>query len=386
MTDSEFEFATRAIHAGQAPDPSTGAIMTPVFQSSTFVQESPGKHKGYEYARTQNPTRKALEENLASLEAASAGICFSSGCAAANAMMMSFGPGDHFIVADDVYGGTFRIFDKVMRRFGQEFDYADLRKISELDRLRKQNTKMIWLESPTNPLLKIFDIKRISQWAKEHGILVLVDNTFMSPALQNPLLLGADFVLHSTTKYIGGHSDVVGGFIGTNLPDWAEKLRFLQNTLGGVPAPWDCFLCLRGSKTLALRMAQHSKNALEIAKRLERHPKVERVMYPGLESHPDFQVASQQMKDFGGMLSFVLKSNLQGATSFLESTKIFSLAESLGGVESLIEHPAIMTHASIPREMREKIGVSDSLIRLSVGIEALEDLWKDLDQAFEKVK
>jgi cystathionine gamma-lyase len=378
-------FETLAIHAGQSPDPTTGAIMTPVFQSSTFVQKSPGVHTGYEYARTQNPTRTALEANLAALEKADFGVCFASGCAAMSAVMMNFQPGDHFLVCDDVYGGSFRLFDKVLTRFGMEFSFIDMRDLSLLDSHLKKNTRMIWLETPTNPLLKIFDIRAISDWAKTKGILVLVDNTFMSPALQQPLTLGADLVLHSTTKYIGGHSDVVGGFVGTSYPEWAEKLHFIQNTMGGVPGPWDCFLTLRGTKTLALRMDRHSTNALSIAKRLEQHPKVEKVIYPGLESHPQFSLASRQMKNSGGMISAVLKTNLAGTKKFLEQTRLFSLAESLGGVESLIEHPAIMTHASVPASHRKTIGIDDSLIRLSVGVEALDDLWSDLEMALSKI-
>lgn len=385
MSRSTDAFETLAIHAGQEPDPTTGAIMTPVFQSSTFVQKSPGVHSGYEYARSQNPTRTALEANLAALEGADYGVCFASGCAAMSAMMLNFNPGDHFIVCDDVYGGTFRLFDKVLTRFGMEFSFVDLRDIESLEKSLKKNTRLIWIETPTNPLLKIFDIRAIGEWAKSKGLLVLVDNTFMSPALQNPLSLGADFVLHSTTKYVGGHSDVVGGFIATSFPEWADKLHFLQNTMGGVPGPWDCFLTLRGTKTLALRMERHSSNALGIAKRLEAHPKVERVIYPGLESHPQFSLASRQMKNSGGMISVILKADLSGTKKFLETTRLFSLAESLGGVESLIEHPAIMTHASVPAPHRKAIGIADSLVRLSVGVENFEDLWNDLERALGKI-
>lgn len=372
---------TRAIHAGQSPDPTTGAIMTPIFQTSTYVQSGPGVHKGFEYSRTHNPTRDALEWNLAALEFAKYGVCFSSGCAAMTSTLMHFNGGDHFVVCDDVYGGTFRLFTKVLAKGGYDFSFTDLTNFSKLEAAVTDKTKLIWIETPTNPLLKIIDIKKISEFAKSKGILTLVDNTFMSPYLQNPLPLGADLVLHSTTKYLGGHSDVVGGFVGTNSEELYKGLKFNQNSIGAIPAPLDCFLTLRSTKTLPVRMDRHSKNALEMATYLSQHNEVESITYPGLPSHPQYELAQKQMKGFGGMISFVLKGGLKKATSLLEKVKIFACAESLGGVESLIEHPAIMTHASVPADIRKELGIHDGLIRLSVGIEHIEDLIKDLDQA-----
>jgi cystathionine gamma-lyase len=378
---SEEHFETRAIHSGQRPDPTTGAIMTPIYQTSTYVQSSPGVHKGFEYARTQNPTRSALEENLASLEGAAHGLCFASGLAAMNALMATFKAGDHFVVVDDVYGGTYRMFNRIWTKFGLEFSFVDLTKPGMLESSVRPNTKMIWIESPSNPLMKVFDISAISKFAKSKGILTLVDNTFASPFLQQPLNLGADLVLHSTTKYLGGHSDVVGGFIGTSKADLFAAIKFNQNSLGGVPGPWDCFLLLRSTKTLAVRMERHCENAQKIAEFLEKQPSVERVIYPGLPSHPQYALAKKQMKQPGGMISFVAKGGLTKARSILENCKIFALAESLGGVESLIESPAIMTHASVPAEVRSANGIVDGLIRISVGIENIADLTRDLEQA-----
>lgn len=374
-------FETIAIHAGQSPDPSTGAIMTPIYQTSTYVQKSPGVHQGYEYSRSQNPTRTALEENLAAMEGAKYGLCFASGCAAMNATVGTLQAGDHVLVCDDVYGGTYRLFSKVLSKFGIEFSFVDLTKTENLEKNWKKNTKLLWLETPTNPLLKILDIQKLSQLAHARSGLVLVDNTFCSPYLQQPLKLGADIVLHSTTKYLGGHSDVVGGFVGTSNESMAQAIRFNQNSMGGVPAPMDCFLSLRGTKTLAVRMDRHCKNAQIIAEFLAGHSQVENVIYPGLKNHPQFEIASRQMKDFGGMISFVVKDGLAKATSVLERVQIFSLAESLGGVESLIEHPAIMTHASVPADIRKQLGIDDGLIRISVGIENETDLVDDLKAA-----
>lgn len=379
---SDFQKETLAIHAGQAPEPITGAIMTPVFQTSTYVQKSPGDHLGFEYARTHQPTRDALEANLAALESVEHGVSFGSGCAAMTSMILTLKKGDHILCCDDVYGGTYRLFTQVLGEAGYEFDFADLTQLENLEKHAKPNTKLIWLETPTNPLLKILDIKKISEWAKSKGILVLTDNTFMSPYLQNPASLGSDLVLHSTTKYIGGHSDVVGGWIGTSSKELYEKLKFNQNSIGAIPGPWDCFLSLRSTKTLHIRMQRHCENAKRIASWLEEHSDVERVIYPGLSSHPQYELAKEQMKDAGGMISFVIKGGLEKARKVLESTKLFSLAESLGGVESLIEHPAIMTHASLPPEVRRNLGIDDGLIRISVGIENIDDLIKDLDHAF----
>lgn len=378
-------FSTRAIHAGQAPDPTTGAIMTPVYLSSTYVQESPGVHKGWEYSRTHNPTRRAFENCLASLEGGTHGFAFASGCAATTTILHLFKQGDHIIAGDDMYGGTFRLFDKVLTHNGLQFSYVDLTNPENFKKAILPNTKMVWLETPTNPTLKLVDIKKIAAEAKKHGILVVVDSTFMSPYFQRPLTLGADIVVHSITKYIGGHSDIVGGAAVTNRPELAEKLQFLTNSLGGIQAAFDAFMCLRSLKTLPLRMKAHDANARAIAKFLETHPKVEKVIYPGLASHPQHALAQEQMLGMGGMITFYIKGGIGAARRFLENVSIFSLAESLGGVESLIEHPAIMTHASVPEEKRKILGIDDSLIRLSVGIEDLEDLMNDLKAAFDKV-
>ncbi len=374
-------FETRAIHAGCEPDPGTGAIMTPIFQTSTYVQESPGKHKGYDYSRTHNPTRTALEKNIASLEEGKYGLAFSSGMSAISTITQMLNAGDHIICSDDVYGGTFRLFDKVLKKFNLEFDFIDLTSLQSLERYIKNTTKLVWLESPSNPLLKLIDIEATARIAKSRGIVTVVDNTFATPFFQKPLKLGADIVMHSTTKYLNGHSDVIGGALVMNDQELYSKLQFLQNAAGGVPGPFDCFLVLRGIKTLAIRMERHAENALKIAQFLENHPKVRRVIYPGLSSHPQHKLAKRQMTGFGGIVTFFIKGGLEAARKFLERVTVFSLAESLGGVESLIEHPAIMTHASLPKEIREKIGISDELIRVSVGIENVDDLIDDLKQA-----
>ncbi len=380
MKDS-LGFKTRAIHAGQSPDPTTGAIMTPLYLSSTFVQSSPGEHKGYEYSRTSNPTRKAFEDCLASLESGTAGFAFSSGCGATTTILHMLKAGDHVISCDDMYGGTFRLFQRVMTEFGIEFSFVDLRDPENFKSAVKDNTKLLWIETPSNPMLKLVPLEKITSMARERGILTAVDNTFMSPYFQRPLELGADMVVHSTTKYIFGHSDLVGGAVVVKRAELAERLAFLSNSMGTSGSSFDAFMGLRSLKTLPLRMKAHEENALEIASFLEGHSKVESVIYPGLASHPQHGLAREQMSGFGGMLTFYLKGGLAEARTFLEKVKIFSLAESLGGVESLIEHPAIMTHASVPAEQRQKLGVSDSLIRLSVGVEDLSDLVADLQQA-----
>lgn len=385
MSDTKHSFSTRAIHAGQSPDPSTGAIMTPVYLTSTYVQSSPGVHQGWEYSRTHNPTRRAYENCMASLEEGTHGFAFASGCAATTTILHMLKQGDHVIAMDDMYGGTFRLFDKVLRHNGLEFSYTDLTNAENFDKVVRPNTKMVWLETPTNPTLKLADIKTIAAKAAAKGILVAVDNTFMSPYFQKPLTLGADIVVHSATKYIGGHSDVVGGVVVTNKPAIAEKLAFLSNSMGGVQGAFDSFMCLRSLKTLAIRMREHQKNAMAVAEYLEAHPKVAKVIYPGLKSHPQHKLATEQMSGFGGMITFFIKGGLTEARVFLENVKVFSLAESLGGVESLIEHPAIMTHASVPAENRKALGIDDTLIRLSVGIEDLDDLIADLNFAFSKV-
>ncbi|MEL6178383.1 MAG: cystathionine gamma-synthase [Myxococcota bacterium] len=378
------KFNTRAIHAGQEPDPSTGAIMTPIFQSSTYVQASPGVHKGYEYSRTQNPTRTALEACLASLEGGQHGLAFASGCAATTTLMHLLKAGDHIICMDDLYGGTYRLFTRVMSQMGLEFTFADLSNADALEPLLRPNTRVLWLETPTNPMLKLVDIQALAERAHARDILVVVDNTFMSPYFQQPLSLGADMVVHSTTKFINGHSDVVGGAIITQSDDLSERLHFLQNSIGAVPGPMDAFFVLRGIKTLGLRMERHAHNAAQVAQFLKDHPRIERVLYPGLPSHPQHALAKRQMTGFGGMITATLAGGLDDARTVLERTRIFALAESLGGVESLIEHPAIMTHASVPADVRAELGISDGLIRLSVGIEDVEDLIADLDQALQR--
>lgn len=381
------KFGTKAIHAGQQPDPSTGAIMTPIYQTSTYVQEAPGKHKGYEYARTQNPTRTALEANLATLENGKFGYCFGSGMAAIDAVAKLLVPGDEVIATNDLYGGTYRIFTKVFERYGIKFTFIDLSNAGNLAQHITDKTRMVWAETPTNPMLNIIDLAEISRQLKAHNnILFVVDNTFATPYLQNPLDLGADIVVHSATKYLGGHSDVVMGAVICNDEKIAEQIKFMQNSCGAVPGPQDVFLVLRGIKTLHVRMDRHCQNGALVANFLINHPKVEKVFFPGLPTHPNHEIAKKQMAQFGGMISFSLKGNsYEDAVKVLTSTHYFSLAESLGGVESLIGHPASMTHASIPKEEREKTGVVDSLIRLSVGIEDADDLVKDLEQALAKL-
>jgi cystathionine gamma-lyase len=374
-------FATRCIHAGQVPDPTTGAIMTPIYQTSTYVQDGPGVHKGYVYARGHNPTRDAVQRNLASLEGAAHGVCFSSGCAAESAIAMCLDAGDHVVCSDDVYGGTFRLFDKIFRRLGMTFTYVDMTNPENVRAAITDKTKLIWIETPTNPMLKLVDIKAVSAIGTAKGITTVVDNTFATPYLQQPLALGADLVLHSTTKYLGGHSDVIGGAVMTNSDDWHTRLKFVQNAAGGVPAPMDSFLLLRSTKTLHVRMQRHVENARVIADLLAHHPEVAKVYYPGLESHPQHALMKQQMRGPGAMISFVVKGGLDKSRRLLASTKLFACAESLGGVESLIEHPAIMTHASIPKEQREALGIDDGLIRVSVGIEDIDDLVADLKAA-----
>lgn len=380
------KFGTKAIHAGVEPDPSTGAIMTPIFQTSTYVQKSPGQHKGYEYSRTHNPTRTALQKSLAELENGKHGLCFSSGLAAIDAILKLFNPGDEIISSNDLYGGSYRIFTKVFAKFGIKFHFVSMEQPENIREFINEKTKLIWVETPTNPMMNIIDIAGVSKIAKEHNLLLGVDNTFATPFLQTPLDLGADIVMHSATKYLGGHSDVVMGALVVNDEQLAEDLAFIQNACGATPGPQDCFLVLRGIKTLHIRMERHCQNGKTIAFHLKNHPKVEKVFWPGFDSHPNHHVAAKQMRDFGGMISFTLKSNKEeDAIKVLENLKYFVLAESLGGVESLCGHPATMTHASIPKEERDKVGLSESLIRLSVGIEDAEDLVKDITDALNKI-
>ncbi|MBC5773938.1 cystathionine gamma-synthase [Pontibacter sp. KCTC 32443] len=376
------KFGTKAIHAGVEPDPTTGAIMTPIYQTSTYVQRSPGDHKGYEYSRTHNPTRTQLQNALAALENGKHGLCFASGMAAIDAVIKLLSPGDEVISTNDLYGGSYRIFTKIFQNYGIKFHFTNMADLSKVEALVNENTKMIWVETPTNPLLNIIDIKGCAEIAKKHNLLLVADNTFATPYLQTPLDLGADIVMHSLTKYMGGHSDVVMGALIVKNDELHERLAFIQNACGGTPGPQDCFLLLRGLKTLHLRMERHCQNGRKIAEYLKNHPKVEKVFWPGFEDHNNHNVAKEQMNDFGGMISFVLKGDkVEDATRVLERFKFFALAESLGGVESLCGHPATMTHASIPREERMKAGLSDSLIRLSVGVEDAEDLIADLEQA-----
>jgi cystathionine beta-lyase/cystathionine gamma-synthase len=379
-TDKPLHIDTLAIHAGQAPDKETGAVMPPIHLSSTFAQEGPGKHKGFEYARTDNPTRRTLEHCLAALEGATHGLCFASGCAATTAIMQLLRPGDHVVACDDVYGGTFRIIERLFVPMGVRVTWVDLTDPSTLSVAIEPATKLLWIESPTNPLLKVVDLAAVMAVARARGVLCAVDNTFATPILQRPLALGADLVVHSATKYLNGHSDVVGGAILTSSDALAERLRFIQNAAGAVPSPFDCFLVLRGLKTLPLRMQRHSDSALLLARWLELHPAVGRVLYPGLPSHPQYALTRTQMALPGGMISMVLRGGHAAAVRLLERTRLFTCAESLGGVESLIEHPASMTHASVPAEARARLGIDDGLVRLSVGLEAATDLRADLEQ------
>ena len=378
----EAGLGTLAIHAGQSPDPSTGAIMPPIYATSTYVQESPGQHKGYEYSRTQNPTRMAYERCIAGLEAGVAGFAFASGLAAAATVLDLLDAGSHVIAMDDLYGGTYRLFERVRRRSaGLDFTFLDLNDEAALAQAVRAETRMIWIETPTNPLLKLVDIAKVVAFARKHKLLVVVDNTFCSPMLQRPLTMGADLVLHSATKYLNGHSDMVGGVVVARTEELAQKMAFVQNSVGAVQGPFDSFLALRGLKTLHLRMRAHNANAMALAQWLQDRPEVEKVIYPGLPSHPQHELAKQQMQGFGGMISFYIKGGLDAARRFCERTQYFALAESLGGVESLVNHPAIMTHASVPAELRARLGITDNLVRLSVGVEDLEDLQADLAQA-----
>ncbi len=379
---TQMKFGTKVIHAGQSPDPSTGAVMMPIYQTSTYAQDAPGQHKGYEYARTQNPTRSALERNLAALENGTHAICYSSGLAAMDNVLRLLEPGDEVIASNDLYGGSYRLLVQVYEQYGIKSHFVDMSDLSTVKKAMNKKTRLLWIETPTNPMLKLVDILQITALAKEKKVLTCVDNTFASPYLQQPLDLGADLVLHSATKYLGGHSDVVLGAVICKDDKIAEKLYFLQNAVGAIPGPQDCFLVLRGIKTLHLRVERACKNARKIARFLQRHPKVGTVNYPGLKEHPQHQLAKEQMRDFGGMVSFDLREDtLEAATKIMSATHLFTLAESLGGVESLIGHPASMTHGSIPRKERLKVGLTDSLIRLSVGVEDVDDLIEDLDQA-----
>jgi cystathionine gamma-lyase len=390
MKEKFHGFATRAIHAGQPPDPTTGAIMTPIYQTSTYVQQSPGVHKGFDYARSINPTRLAYERCVADLESGGRGFAFASGLAAMATILELLDSGAHVIVSDDLYGGTFRLFERVRRRSANlDFTFVDFSDISRLKSALKETTRMIWVETPSNPLLKLIDLEEVARFSAENRLLSVCDNTFASPWIQRPLEIGFDLVVHSATKYLNGHSDIVGGvaIVGdrSDLTPVADRLAFLQNAVGAVAGPFDSFLAMRGLKTLALRMERHCANALALASWLEQHPKIRLVRYPGLPSHPQHELARRQMHGFGGMITIYLDSDLAGARRFLESTKLFSLAESLGGVESLIEHPALMTHGSIPAEQRAALGIDDSLIRLSVGVEDLDDLRGDLADALVEV-
>ena len=384
MSTSEPGFATRAIHAGQEPDPETGAVVVPIYQTSTYAQSAVGEHKGYEYSRTGNPTRTALERCVASLEGGRHGLAFASGMAAESAIMQLLKPGDHTVAVDDLYGGTYRLFKRVLEPMGLTFSFVDGSEIQAVEAAFTDKTRMVWLESPTNPLLKLVDIAAVSRLAHEHGALVVVDNTFMSPYLQQPLALGADIVVHSATKFLGGHSDVVAGVLVVKTDELNERLAFIQNAVGGIPGPLDAWLVLRGIKTLAVRMREHDKNARLVAEFLAEHERVERVHYPGLPSHPQHALATRQMSGFGGMISFEVRGGLPAARRLVERTRVFTLAESLGGVEALIELPAAMTHASIPAETRRAHGVADGLVRISVGIEDVADLISDLDRALSE--
>jgi cystathionine gamma-lyase len=379
------QFETRAVHAGIEPEATSGAVMTPIFQTSTYAQASPGEHKGYEYSRTDNPTRTVLQTQLADLEGANHALVFASGLSAIDAVLNTLSAGDHIIAGDDLYGGTYRLFTKVAERRGLSFSFVRAQDPTAVAEAFTERTKLVWLESPTNPLLNLVDIRAICELAHQRGVPVAVDNTFMSPYFQRPLELGADITMHSMTKYLNGHSDVVMGALMVRDHGLYDRLKFLQNSVGAVPGPFDCWLVLRGLKTLALRMKQHAAGAQAVAEWLQGHPKVERVIYPGLPSHPQHELAKRQADGFGGMITFFVRGGLDESRRFLSSVKLHTLAESLGGVESLIEHPAIMTHASVPPEVRAQIGLSDNLIRVSVGIEAVEDLIADLDQALAQV-
>ncbi|MDQ4077671.1 MAG: cystathionine gamma-synthase [Chloroflexota bacterium] len=388
MDERVWHIETEAVHGGQEPELVTGSVMTPIFQTSTYAQAAPGEHSGYEYSRTDNPTRNTLERNLAALEGGQYGLAFASGMAAINTLLATLQQGDHVVASDDLYGGTVRLFDRVLAKFGLLFTYVDLSGEGAEQRLRdaiRPDTKMIWVETPSNPLLKLIDLKMVAEVAEETGAMSACDNTFLSPYLQRPLQWGIDVVMHSTTKFLNGHSDVVGGALVMNDEDLYEQVKFLQNAMGAVPGPMDSWLVLRGTKTLAVRMERHQENAQRIAEWLESHPKVARVLYPGLPSHPQYNLAMEQQRGPGGMITFFLKGDLEDARRFLSGVRLFTLAESLGGVESLIEHPAIMTHASLPRERREAIGLTDTLVRLSIGLEHVDDLIEDLEQALEEV-
>jgi cystathionine gamma-lyase len=388
MDTTSKHLETLAVHAGQTPDPTTGAVSTPIYLTSTYAQSGPGEHKGFEYSRTQNPTRFALEANIAALEGGKRGLAFASGCAATTTIFHLLSAGDHVVAGDDLYGGTYRIFERVMRQGGIDTSYVDPRQPERFAEAMRPNTKLCWIETPTNPLLKLCDIAQVAEICRKRDVILAVDNTFLTPCFQRPIELGAHLVVHSTTKYLNGHADVVGGAVVTADDALGERLAFLQNAIGAVPSPVDSFLVLRGTKTLPLRMERHAANAARVAAFLEAHAAVERVVYPGLTSHPQHALAQKQMHGMGGMITFVVKAGPRGALerarAFLKAVRLFACAESLGGVESLIEHPAIMTHASIPKENRERLGISDGLIRLSVGIEHVDDLIGDLTQAFER--
>jgi cystathionine gamma-lyase len=388
MNTSSKHLETLAIHAGQVPDPTTGAISVPVYLTSTYVQAGPGEHKGFEYSRTQNPTRQALEANIAALEGGRHGLAFASGCAATTTILHALRAGDHVVAGDDLYGGTYRIFERVMKQMGIECTYVDPTRPEAFAEAMRPSTKLVWVETPTNPLLKLCDIAAVADICKSKNVWLAVDNTFLTPYLQRPLDLGATLVVHSTTKYLNGHADVVGGVLVTSDPEAYERLSFLQNAIGAIPSPMDSFLVLRGTKTLAVRMDRHIENAKRVAAWLEANPTVEKVIYPGLKSHPQSALAEKQMRGPGGMITFVLKSGkkpaLERARAMVRATQLFACAESLGGVESLIEHPAIMTHASIPPATRQKLGISDGMVRISVGIEHVDDLIGDLQQALAR--
>jgi len=383
--DKGYRFSTLAIHAGQPSDPTTGAVTFPIYQTSTFQQEEPGVHKGFCYSRTGNPTRQALEENLATLEGARFGLAFASGLAAVNTVLNLLRAGDHVVAGKDLYGGSYRIFTKLYAKFGVDFSFVDTTRIEEVESAFTEKTKLLWLESPSNPLLMVTDIARCAEVAHRRGILTIVDNTFATPYLQRPLELGADIVVHSTTKYLGGHSDVIGGAIVTNDQNLFEQMKFYQNAVGGVPGPFDCFLVLRGTKTLAVRMDRHCANARKVTEFLAGHPKVAKVYYPGLKDHPQHDVAKRQMRDFGAMVSFEIRTDVEGTKAFIKRLKLWTLAESLGSVKSLLARPPTMTHASVEPEVRKKHGINDGLIRLSVGLEDVEDLIEDLEEGLKGV-